>query len=128
MFLDDRNAEMSDTFNERVNAELKAAAQKAGLIDHDWLKFVDVTKITRQDDGSVKGAADLVAALKEAKPFLFPKKMARDMSETERAEAWAAIKRGPKPEPMDLSKTKTAKEMTPTARDAFLKEVARRFG
>jgi predicted protein tyrosine phosphatase len=53
-------------------------------------------------------------------------KLARDMSEAERAEALAAIKRKPTPEPMDV--TIKAKDLTPAERAAWLKEHARRFG
>jgi hypothetical protein len=81
---------------EALAAALKGAAQKARMIDLDWLKLVDMSKVTLEDDGSVKGADELMAALKEAKPYLFGKH-AREMNETERAEALAAIKRGPTP-------------------------------
>jgi len=53
-------------------------------------------------------------------------KHARDMSDAERAATLAAIKRGPKPEPMPIDKT--AKEMTPAEQAAFLKELKKRFG
>jgi ribosomal protein L29 len=52
-------------------------------------------------------------------------KHARDMSAAERAEALAAIKRGPKPEPMPVDKH--ARDMTPAEQEAFVREVKRRF-
>lgn len=58
--------------NERViRAELKAAAIKAGMIDLDGLKLADLSKVSLSDDGEVKGAEELMASLKEGKPYLF---------------------------------------------------------
>jgi hypothetical protein len=53
-------------------------------------------------------------------------KKARDMDEAERAATLAALKRGPKPDPMPIDKT--AKEMTPAEQAAFIKETKKRFG
>ncbi len=52
-------------------------------------------------------------------------KHVREMTEAEKAEALAELRRGPKPEPMPIDKT--AKEMTPAQRAAWLREHARRF-
>jgi hypothetical protein len=52
-------------------------------------------------------------------------KHVREMTEAEKAEALAALKR-PKAEPMPIDKT--AKEMTPAEREAWLREHARRWG
>jgi hypothetical protein len=103
--------------------QLRAAAQKAGIIDIDALALAaDLAK----DNGTPEAAAELVTSLKLAKPFLFSPK-AKDMNKTERAEALAAIiKSGPKPEPMDISKT--AREMTPAERSSWLREHSRRLG
>lgn len=58
--------------NERIiRAELKAAAIKAGMIDLDGLKLADLSKVKLGDDGEVEGAEDLMASLKETKPYLF---------------------------------------------------------
>jgi hypothetical protein len=53
-------------------------------------------------------------------------KHARDMSEAERAESLAAIKRGPPPVPVET--TKRASEMTEVERQQYLAEHRRRFG
>jgi hypothetical protein len=118
-------SEMSETEMAAARAGLKVAAQRARLIDLDWLKLVDMTKVTLEDDGTVKGADELMIALKEAKPYLFGKH-ARDMSEAERAEALAELRKGPAPEPMPIDKT--AREMSPAERAAWLREHGRRFG
>jgi len=53
-------------------------------------------------------------------------KHARDMDEAERAATLAAIKLGPKPEPMPIDKM--AKEMTAAEQASFIKELKKRFG
>ncbi|PKN07930.1 MAG: hypothetical protein CVU24_15235 [Betaproteobacteria bacterium HGW-Betaproteobacteria-18] len=59
--------------NERIiRAELKAAALKAGMVDLDGLKLADLSKVKlNQETGDVEGADELMAAMKEAKPYLF---------------------------------------------------------
>jgi hypothetical protein len=58
--------------NERVvRAELKAVATKAGMIDLDGLKLADLSKVKLAESGEVEGADEVMAALKEAKPYLF---------------------------------------------------------
>jgi hypothetical protein len=53
-------------------------------------------------------------------------KMARDMTPQQRAEKLAELRKGPKLEPLDMSKT--VFEMTSTQREEFLKECKRRGG
>ena len=103
--------------NERViRAELKVAAQKAGMIDLDGLKLADVSKVTLEDDGvTVKGADELMVALKESKPYLFgtPNKGTSNTN--------------PPPPPGD-TQPKKAKDMTPDERAAYLQEHKKKFG
>lgn len=54
-----------------IRAELKAAAIKAGIVDLDGLAFVDYEKLKLKDDGTIEGADEQLAALKEKKPYLF---------------------------------------------------------
>ncbi|MGC8474765.1 MAG: hypothetical protein ACP5NP_00285 [Acetobacteraceae bacterium] len=54
-----------------IMAELKAEAQKAGIIDLDGLKLVDSSRLKLNAEGEVEGAAALIAELKRAKPWLF---------------------------------------------------------
>jgi ribosomal protein L29 len=51
---------------------------------------------------------------------------ARDMTEQERQAALAELRKGPKLEPLDMSKT--ARDMTESERRAFLDECKRRAG
>ncbi|WP_426102921.1 hypothetical protein [Pseudomonas sp. PSPC3-3] len=89
-------------------AELKGEAVKAGLVDLDQLKLLDVDKV-KLVDGKLDGAEALFNSLKESKPYLFgtssnsstpnptpPKtpdagKSAKDMTADEYAAARAAI-------------------------------------
>ena len=54
-----------------IRAELKALAIKAGMVDLDGLKLLDISKLTLDENGDVKGAEDLMKTAKEAKPYLF---------------------------------------------------------
>ena len=50
---------------------LKAAAQKAGIVDLDALKLLDLTGVQVNEKGEAEGADALIDALKKSKPFLF---------------------------------------------------------
>ena len=54
-----------------VAAELKAEAVRAGMIDLDGLKLADASTLVVGEDGTVHGAAALVAELRRDKPWLF---------------------------------------------------------
>ena len=54
-----------------IRAELKAEAIKAGLLDLDGLKLADLSAVALDEHGEVSGAADVLHALKQAKPYLF---------------------------------------------------------
>jgi hypothetical protein len=70
--LERRLAEMESTTNERlVRAELKAEAVRAGMVDLDGLKLIDLTAVTLNDKGEVDSAAALMAQLRKDKPWLF---------------------------------------------------------
>jgi hypothetical protein len=69
-----RVAELTTAANVRiVRAELRAEAIRAGIVDLDGLALLDPEKsgVKLADDGSVTGAAEALAALKQAKPYLF---------------------------------------------------------
>jgi len=70
--LERRLNELEASTNARlVRAELKAVAVRAGMVDLDGLKLIDVDKLTLDDDGSVKGAGEVMRDLRRAKPWLF---------------------------------------------------------
>ena len=54
-----------------IRAELKAVAVRAGMIDLDGLKLIDLEHLKLDDDGNVKGAGELMRDLRRAKPWLF---------------------------------------------------------
>lgn len=60
-----------ETSGRVIRAELKAEALRAGMIDLDGLKLLDMSAIQLTETGEVAGAADLLAKLKRAKPWLF---------------------------------------------------------
>ena len=106
---DTRIAATEKAANERIiRAEMKAAALKAGMVDLDGLKLADLSKVKLLDDGSVEGADELMAALKEAKPYLF-------------SDAKGSSHTGNPPPP---PKTPVAKKATEMTKDEY--EVARK--
>lgn len=54
-----------------IRAEIKAAAIKAGMIDLDGLKMLDLSKVKLDENGDVLGADEVLADAKKAKPYLF---------------------------------------------------------
>lgn len=60
---------LSDT--RLVRAEMKAEAIRAGIIDLDGLKLLDLTAITLNEKGEIDDAPELMARFKKAKPWLF---------------------------------------------------------
>lgn len=54
-----------------VQAELKAAAAQAGMIDLDGLKLIDPSRVAANDAGELQSADTLMAELRREKPWLF---------------------------------------------------------
>ena len=54
-----------------IQAEVKAIAVREGIADLDFVRLADLAGVSIEDDGSVSGAAEAIAALKAAKPILF---------------------------------------------------------
>jgi len=63
-------AEMHNTAR-LIRADLKAEAIRAGMVDLDGLKLLDISAITLNADGEVADAVGLLAKMKRAKPWLF---------------------------------------------------------
>ncbi|MDR3736043.1 MAG: hypothetical protein P4L10_10970 [Acidobacteriaceae bacterium] len=90
-----------------IRAEIKAAAIKAGMIDLDGLKMLDLSGIKLNEAGDVEGAEALLDAAKKAKPYLFgDAKTSSTM---------------PPPKPKEQTE-KTAKEMTDAELRSFEKQ------
>lgn len=60
-----------DTDARLIRSELKAEAIRAGIVDVDGLKLLDLSGARMNAAGEVEGGAQLVAQLKRAKPWLF---------------------------------------------------------
>jgi hypothetical protein len=73
----------------RIDAELRARATAAGMVDLDGLKLADLSTVKIGAGGAVQGGAELMAGLRKARPYLFPKS-AMDMTDAEYAKARAA--------------------------------------
>jgi hypothetical protein len=70
--LERRLAELEASTNKRlIRAELKAVAVRAGMIDLDGLKLIEVDDLQLDADGNVKGAGEVMRDLRRAKPWLF---------------------------------------------------------
>jgi hypothetical protein len=54
-----------------VRAELKAEAVRAGMIDLDGLRLVDLPSLKLNERGEVEGAAAVMQDLRKNKPWLF---------------------------------------------------------
>jgi hypothetical protein len=54
-----------------VRAEMKAEAIRAGMIDLDGLKLLDLSAVKLNEKGEIDDACDLMAKFKKAKPWLF---------------------------------------------------------
>ncbi len=54
-----------------MRAELKAEAIRAGMIDLDGLKLLDMTEISLNARGEVEKATSIIEDFKRAKPWLF---------------------------------------------------------
>ena len=54
-----------------IQAEMKVEAMRAGMVDLDGLKFLDLTRVQLEDGGGVAGGKEMIGQLKHAKPWLF---------------------------------------------------------
>ena len=80
-----------------LQAELRAEAARAGMVDLDGVKLIDLAKVGGgRDAGGLKDGAGVMAALRAAKPYLFGRSS-------------SSVAATPKAEP---PKVKTAMEMS----------------
>jgi hypothetical protein len=70
--LERRLAEVEASTHARlVRAELKVEAIRAGMIDLDGLKLLDLDNVKLNSQGEVEGASLLMRTLRASKPWLF---------------------------------------------------------
>jgi hypothetical protein len=93
-----------------IRAELKSEALRAGMVDLDGLKLIELDQLKLSTDGEVDGAPALMARLKKAKPWLFGTSSSSSIAT---------------PPPAQAPRQKLATEMTDaeyrTAREVLLK-------
>lgn len=70
--LEARLADMEEATRARlVRSELKAHAVRAGMVDLDGLRLIDIDELRLTPSGEVEGAAALLASMRKRKPWLF---------------------------------------------------------
>ena len=70
--LERRLAELEASTSVRlIRAELKTEAVRAGMVDLDGLKLIDITSLKLDDDGNLPAAAEVMRQMRRAKPWLF---------------------------------------------------------
>lgn len=52
-------------------ADLRVAATRAGMVDLDGLKLIDIATVRTSEDGQVLDASALMSDLRRSKPWLF---------------------------------------------------------
>ncbi len=65
------NAAQAEANARLIRADLKAEAIRAGMVDLDGLKLIDMDEVRLNEAGEVVEAAAVLAKLKRAKPWLF---------------------------------------------------------
>jgi hypothetical protein len=105
-------ASLQSAASERVvRAELKAHAVKAGIVDLDGLRLVDLSGVKMTEAGEVEGAEALIASLKSAKPWLFGQSSSSSSA---------------KPPPEQPMRPKNASEMTVDEWKSARRDIVRR--
>lgn len=107
-----RIAEMESKAREKMVAEaLKAAAQRAGMIDLDGLRLLDTNHVTVDEAGNVVGADALMEDAKASKAWLF--RAQGSASAQTPPPATTSAPASPPAAPPSAPKPKSAKDMTP---------------
>ena len=60
-----------EAHNRVLNAELKVEAIRAGIVDLDGLKLLDLKDVRLTSEGELLNATELMAQLRRTKPWLF---------------------------------------------------------
>ena len=64
-------ATQTDTEARLVRAELKVEAIRAGMVDLDGLKLLDLSNLKLTKSGELENAVTIMSRLRQAKPWLF---------------------------------------------------------
>jgi len=110
--LEQRLKESNEAARERlIQAQLSAAAVRAGMIDLDGLKLLDTSGAKANEHGELDGPDAMIAELKQRKPWLFRS---------------ASSSAGVNPPPAQSPRAKKATEMTLEEYRAARAELLRR--
>ena len=86
--LERKLAEVETAARARVaQAELKAEAVRAGMVDLDGLKLLDASAVTVNEAGVVEGAQALLRDMRRAKPWLFAAASSSSVAQAPSAQA-----------------------------------------
>ena len=99
-----------------LQAELKTYAIQSGIVDLDGLRLADLDALSVNEAGEVQGAQEVVASLRERKPYLF----ASDRPHTVAATT-AQLQRPPSPvQPTKVDARSLSREAWQVERDRLL--------
>ena len=102
-----------------LQAELKTHAIQSGIVDLDGLRLADLDALSVNDAGEVQGAKEVIASLRERKPYLFAPDRAPDVAGTT-----AQLQRPPIPaQPTKMDARSLSREAWQVERDRLLAEV-----
>lgn len=99
-----------------VQAELKAHAIQSGIVDLDGLRLADLDGLVVAETGEVQGVEQVIANLRERKPYLFSSEKSNMASGTT-----AQLQRPPQPaQPSNVDARSLSREAWQAERDRLL--------
>ena len=104
--------------NRILQAELKTHAIQSGIVDLDGLRLADLEALTVNEAGEVQGAQEVIASLREHKPYLFASNRPDTVAATT-----AQLQRPPSPvQPTKVDARSLSREAWQVERDRLLAE------
>ena len=102
-----------------LQAELKTHAIQSGIVDLDGLRLADLDALSVNEAGEVQGAKEVIASLRERKPYLFASDRAPTATGTT-----AQLQRPPVPaQPTKMDARSLSREAWQVERDRLLADV-----
>lgn len=99
-----------------LQAELKSHAIQSGIVDLDGLRLADLSGLTLSEAGDVQGADEVIASLRQRKPYLFTTERSNVANHTT-----AQLQRPPLPsQPVTVDARSLSREAWQTERDRLL--------
>lgn len=81
-----------------VGAELRAAAARAGMVDLDGIKLLDLSRVRLSETGELEGVDEIISAARRERPWLFGDARTSNTA--------------PPPRPREARDTRDARQMT----------------